>query len=136
MDRAWDAAVVHRMVSLRRVRLHYVGAGAGPLVVLLHGFPQLWIAWRYQIPALVEAGYRIVAPDLRGYNLSDRPPRVRDYRSAVLVSDVVELLDALGSDRARVVGHDWGGALAWWLAMDHPERMQRLVVLNAPHPLR
>jgi pimeloyl-ACP methyl ester carboxylesterase len=136
MDPGWDTAVVHRMVDLRRVRLHYVEAGAGPLVVLLHGFPQHWIAWGYQIPALVEAGYRIVAPDLRGYNLSDRPRRVREYRSASLVSDVVELLDALGSDRVRMVGHDWGGMVAWWLAMDHPERVERLVVLNAPHPLR
>jgi epoxide hydrolase 4 len=91
MDPAWDAAVLHRMVRLRGVRLHYVEAGVGPLVVLLHGFPQHWIAWRYQLPALVAAGYRIVAPDLRGYNLSDRPRRVRDYRAAVLVSDVVEL---------------------------------------------
>jgi epoxide hydrolase 4 len=127
--------VAHREVRFSSVRLHYVEAGEGPLVVLLHGFPEHWIAWRHQIPALLAAGHRVVAPDLRGYNLSDKPRRVRDYRARLLARDVAELLDALGSGSAHVVGHDWGGSVAWWFAMYHPERVDRLVVLNSPHPV-
>jgi epoxide hydrolase 4 len=104
--------------------------------VLLHGFPEFWYAWRHQIPALADAGYRVVAPDLRGYNTSDKPPRVRDYRPRVLAQDVADLVVALGAGSAAVAGHDWGGGLAWLLAMQHPERIERLVVLNAPHPIR
>ena len=118
------------------VRLHYVEAGDGPLVVLLHGFPEFWYAWRHQIPALADAGYRVVAPDLRGYNTSDKPLRVRDYRPRVLAQDVADLVVALGAGSAAVAGHDWGGGLAWLLAMQHPERIERLVILNAPHPIR
>jgi pimeloyl-ACP methyl ester carboxylesterase len=104
--------------------------------VLLHGFPEFWYAWRHQLPALADAGYRVVAPDLPGYNTSDKPPRVRDYRPSVLARDVADLIVALGAGSATVAGHDWGGALAWLLAMQYPERIQRLVVLNAPHPIR
>jgi pimeloyl-ACP methyl ester carboxylesterase len=128
--------MVHRSVDVHGLRLHCVGAGVGPLVVLLHGFPEFWYAWRHQIPALVDAGYRVVAPDLRGYNTSDKPPRVRDYRPRVLVQDVADLILALDAGSAAVAGHDWGGAIAWLLATWHPERVQRLVVLNAPHPIR
>jgi pimeloyl-ACP methyl ester carboxylesterase len=120
----------------RRLRLHCVEAGTGPLVVLLHGFPEFWYAWRHQIPALADAGYRVVAPDLRGYNTSDKPSRVRDYRPRVLVQDVADLIVALGAGSAAVAGHDWGGGLAWLLAMQHPKRVERLVLLNAPHPVR
>jgi pimeloyl-ACP methyl ester carboxylesterase len=105
-------------------------------VVLLHGFPEFWYAWRYQIPALAAAGFRVVAPDLRGYNTSDKPPRVRDYRPGVLAQDVADLIVALDAGSAAVAGHDWGGGLAWLVAMRYPERVQRLVVLNAPHPVR
>jgi epoxide hydrolase 4 len=105
-------------------------------VVLLHGFPEFWYAWRHQLPALADAGYRVVAPDLPGYNTSDKPPRVRDYRPSVLAREVADLIGALDADSATVAGHDWGGGLAWLLAMRHPERVQRLVVLNAPHPVR
>jgi epoxide hydrolase 4 len=126
----------HRWVDIHGLRLHCVEAGAGPLVVLLHGFPELWYAWRHQIPALASVGYRVVAPDLPGYNTSDRPPRVRDYRPSALAQNVADLIVALGAGSAAVAGHDWGGALAWLLAMQHPERVERLVVLNAPHPVR
>jgi pimeloyl-ACP methyl ester carboxylesterase len=97
-------------------------------VVLLHGFPEFWYAWRHQLPALADAGYRVVAPDLPGYNTSDKPPRVRDYRPRLLIQKVADLIMALGADSATVAGHDWGGGLAWLLAVHHPERVQRLVV--------
>jgi pimeloyl-ACP methyl ester carboxylesterase len=128
--------MAHRWVDVHGLRLHCVEAGTGPLVVLLHGFPEFWYAWRHQLPALADAGYRVVAPDLPGYNTSDKPPRVRDYRPQVLAQDMADLIVALGAGSAAVAGHDWGGALAWLLAMHHPERVQRLVVLNAPHPIR
>jgi pimeloyl-ACP methyl ester carboxylesterase len=128
--------MAHRWIDVGRLRLHCVEAGTGPLVVLLHGFPEFWYAWRHQIPALAGAGYRVVAPDLRGYNTSDKPPRVRDYRPRLLAQEVADLIVALGAGSATVAGHDWGGGLAWLLAMHHPERIQRLVVLNAPHPIR
>jgi pimeloyl-ACP methyl ester carboxylesterase len=126
--------MAHRWVDVHGLRLHCVEAGTGPLVVLLHGFPEFWYAWRHQLPALADAGYRVVAPDLPGYNTSDKPPRVRDYRPQVLAQDMADLIVALGAGSAAVAGHDWGGALAWLLAMHHPERVQRLVVLNAPIP--
>ena len=116
------------------VRLHYVERGRGPLVVLLHGFPQYWGAWRAQIAALAAAGFRVVAPDLRGYNLSDRPASLAAYTQERLVWDVAMLIERLGERRAHVVGHDWGGAVAWTLAARHPERVDRLAILNAPHP--
>lgn len=116
------------------VRLHYVERGEGPLVVLLHGFPQYWGAWRRQLPALVAAGFRVVVPDLRGYNLSDRPRAVHAYDVSRLAWDVAQLIEAAGASRAHVVGHDWGGAIAWAVAARHPARVQRLAVLNAPHP--
>jgi epoxide hydrolase 4 len=135
-DGASTRGMAHRWVDVHGLRLHCVEAGTGPLVVLLHGFPEFWYAWRHQIPALADAGYRVVAPDLRGYNTSDKPPRVRDYRPSVLAQDVADLVVALGARSAAVAGHDWGGGLAWLLAIQHPERIERLVVLNAPHPIR
>ena len=122
--------------DLGDVRLHYVESGAshGPLVVLLHGFPEFWYSWRNQIPALAAAGWRVLAPDLRGYNLSDRPAEVRAYRPAYLVRDIERLIAHCGAERASVVGHDWGGTIAWLLAMHRPRRVERLVVMNAPHP--
>ena len=128
--------MAHRWVDVGELRLHCVEAGTGPLVVLLHGFPEFWYAWRHQLPALADAGYRVVAPDLPGYNTSDKPPRVRDYQPRVLAQNLADLIGALGAGSAAVAGHDWGGGLAWLLAMHHPERVQRLIVLNAPHPIR
>lgn len=116
------------------VRLHYVEAGEGPLVVLLHGFPEFWWSWRHQIPVLAEAGFRVVAPDLRGYGQSDAPPRWQDYRVETLAADVAGLIEALGEERAFVVGHDWGAVVAWMVATLHPERVERLAILNVPHP--
>jgi pimeloyl-ACP methyl ester carboxylesterase len=118
------------------VRLHYVEAGQGPPVVLLHGFPEYWYSWRRQIPALAEAGFRVVAPDLRGYGGSDRPRDWRDYRIEALAGDVAGLIEALGEPRAHVVGHDWGAVVAWATAMLHPDRVDRLAILNVPHPER
>jgi len=128
--------VVHRRIDVGEVSLHVAlaGEGDGPLVVLLHGFPELWWSWRFQIPALVAAGFRVAAPDLRGYNLSDQPPDVADYTLAHLTADIDGLIRALGEVRAHVVGHDWGGIVAWELAMQAPERVRRLAILNVPHP--
>jgi pimeloyl-ACP methyl ester carboxylesterase len=116
--------------------LHYVEAGDGPLVVLLHGFPEFWYGWRQQIAPLVKAGFRVVAPDLRGYNLSSRPDGFADYTADKLADDIRGLIRELGAGSAMVVGHDWGGSVAWALAMNHPEVVDRLVILNAAHPRR
>jgi epoxide hydrolase 4 len=116
------------------LRLHYVEAGDGPLVLLLHGFPEFWYGWRRQIAPLVDAGLRVVAPDLRGYNLSSRPQNFRAYTAATVADDIRELIHELGAESAMVVGHDWGGSVAWTLAMNHPEVVDRLAILNAAHP--
>ena len=116
------------------VELHYVEAGDGPLVLLLHGFPEFWYGWRQQIAPLARAGFRVVAADLRGYNLSSKPDAFADYTADKLAEDVRGLIRELGADSAMVVGHDWGGTVAWALAMNHPEVVDRLVILNAAHP--
>jgi pimeloyl-ACP methyl ester carboxylesterase len=126
----------HHDIQLSEVKLHCVEAGEGPrLVLLLHGFPELWFSWRNQIPALARAGFRVVAPDLRGYNTSSKPARVSDYRVDALARDVSELIRALGADRAAVVGHDWGAVVAWVFAMLHGDQLERLCVMNGPNPL-
>jgi pimeloyl-ACP methyl ester carboxylesterase len=118
------------------VTLHAVQTGDphGPLVLLLHGFPEFWYGWRHQLGPLADAGFRVVAPDQRGYATSDKPPRVADYNLDRLAADIASAITALGAERARVVGHDWGGVVAWWLALRYPERVERLTILNAPHP--
>jgi pimeloyl-ACP methyl ester carboxylesterase len=126
-------------IATNGVNLHVIQAGPadGPLVILLHGFPEFWYGWRRQIPALVEAGYRVWAPDQRGYNLSSKPAGMDAYRLGVLAQDVVGLIDAAGVEQAHgVIGHDWGAAVAWWVGMAHRERIQRLGILNVPHPSR
>jgi pimeloyl-ACP methyl ester carboxylesterase len=128
----------HRSLRVGEVRLHCAEAGPpdGPLVLLLHGFPEHWITWRRQIPALAAAGFHVVAPDLRGYGDSDRPEGIGNYRIELLASDIAGLIDALGAASADVVGHDWGGVVAWHLAMGHPAKVRKLCVLNIPHPER
>ncbi|ADB37112.1 alpha/beta fold hydrolase [Spirosoma linguale] len=123
--------------STSPVRLHVMQAGPddGPLIILLHGFPEFWYGWKNQIDALAEAGYCVWAPDQRGYNLSAKPKGIDAYGLDTLVADVIGLIDASGRQKAVVVGHDWGAAVAWWTAVSHPERVERLVVLNVPHPV-
>jgi pimeloyl-ACP methyl ester carboxylesterase len=129
-----DGPWTHRDVSANGVRLHTVDAGAGPLVVLLHGFPEFWWAWRHHITVLADAGFRVVVPDLRGYGASDKPPR--GYDSLTLAADIAGLVRALGESDAVIVGHGLGGHIAWTTAAVHPSVVRRLVVLSAPHPLR
>ena len=125
-----------RFVRANGVRLHVVEAGPpdGPPVVLLHGFPELWYGWRRQIGPLAEAGFRLIVPDQRGYNTSDKPAGVGAYHVDTLAADVVALLDAARIEQAAIVGHDWGAVVAWWLGLAHPERVSRLAILNVPHP--
>jgi pimeloyl-ACP methyl ester carboxylesterase len=118
------------------VRLHYVEAGDGPLIVLLHGFPEFWFGWRLQIGALAAAGYRVVAPDTRGVNLSSKPAGRAAYTADKLADDISGLVRELGAESALWVGHDWGGSIAWTAAMNHPEVVDRLAILNAAHPRR
>jgi pimeloyl-ACP methyl ester carboxylesterase len=134
--RQLNVAAEARMIAVNGLELHTIVAGPldGPLVVLLHGFPECWYTWRKQIKPLVEAGYRVVVPDQRGYNLSDKPQGVHNYRVEALASDIVELIRSFGRERAIVVGHDWGGVVAWHLAMHHPDVVEKLIVMNAPHP--
>src|ERR1035438_5433196 len=116
------------------IRLHYVSAGKGPLILFLHGFPEFWYEWKNQ---LAEFGqdHLAVAPDMRGYNLSDKPSEVEQYQVRILIEDVRALAEHLGHKKKFIlVGHDWGGAVAWAYAMAHPETLEKLVIVNAPHP--
>jgi pimeloyl-ACP methyl ester carboxylesterase len=119
------------------VNLHAVRCGNshGPPVVLLHGFPEFWYGWHHQLGPLADAGFNVVAVDQRGYNTSEKPLHVRDYNLDLLAADVASVIDALGLEQAAVVGHDWGGVVAWWLATTRPQRVRRLAILNGPHPL-
>jgi pimeloyl-ACP methyl ester carboxylesterase len=121
--------------DLQDVRLHYVEAGSGPVVVLVHGFPEFWYSWHRQIAPLAEAGYRAVAVDTRGTNLSSRPKSIDAYREETMGDDLANLVVSLGVETASIVGHDWGGWAAYWAAMRHSELVNRVVVLNVPHPV-
>lgn len=127
IDIGWQ----HRYIDTNRIRLHCVTQGEGELVVLLHGFPEFWYSWRYQIPALARH-FKVVVPDLRGYNDSDKP--TSGYDLDTLCEDIRGTIAALGYRSAHIVGHDWGGAIAWHLAHRYPESLNRLAILNAPHP--
>ncbi len=146
-DRRADG-FLHRKISVGEVSLHIAearpaGADATaatlpadvPLVVLCHGFPEFWWSWRYQLEALAAAGFWAVAPDMRGYNESDKPEGVSEYELEKLTDDVKGLVRALGRESAIVVGHDWGGMVAWGVAQRHPDVVQRLAILNVPHPI-
>lgn len=128
-----EVPIRHGYASVNSIRLHYVEAGSGDnLVILLHGFPEFWYSWRKQLDAL-SGSFHLVAPDLRGYNLSDKPPRVEDYKIDELVADVIGLIDHFGAKEAAIVGHDWGAGVAWALAQQHPERLSKLAVLQVPY---
>jgi epoxide hydrolase 4 len=131
------AELRHGYAELDTVRLHYVEEGEGPLVVLLHGFPEFWYGWRRQISPLAAAGFRVVAPDMRGYNLSSKPAGAGSYSAELLAGDVRDLIaERGGEDGALLAGHDWGAAVAWATAMRHPQSVRRLAILNVPHPRR
>ncbi len=129
-------ALEHHDVPTNGLRLHVVqcGPAAGPLVVLLHGFPECWFSWRAQLTALAAAGCRVWAPDQRGYNLSDKPLGISQYALPVLAADIVGLLNAAGHRQAHIIGHDWGGIVAWYLAAHYPERVASTTIINVPHP--
>jgi pimeloyl-ACP methyl ester carboxylesterase len=127
------AEISERVVDAGGVRLNVASAGEGPAVLLLHGFPDSWRLWRHQIPALVAAGHRVIAPDLRGFGASDRPDDVAAYRMGRLVEDVDAVCAAFGVERATVVGHDWGAGLAWQLAFRRPALVERLAALSVGH---
>lgn len=126
----------HVFLPTNGIRLHVVQSGSryGSLVILLHGFPEFWYGWRRQILPLTDAGLRVWIPDQRGYNLSDKPEAIAAYRFDELARDVIGLIDAAGVDQCYLVGHDWGGAVAWWVALHYPERVNKLAILNMPHP--
>lgn len=131
-DPSPSVSITHAYASVNGLRLHYAESGSGEdLVILLHGFPEFWYSWRHQLAAL-GGQYHVVAPDLRGYNLSDKPPRVEDYQLDVMVSDVIGLIDYFGAGKAAIVGHDWGAGLAWAIAQRHPERVSKLAVMQVP----
>jgi pimeloyl-ACP methyl ester carboxylesterase len=120
-------------VSDAGVKIHYATLGTGPLVVMIHGFPDFWYTWRHQMAALSDS-FQVVAIDQRGYNLSDKPKGIENYEMRLLVADVAAVIRHLGRDKATIVGHDWGGMVAWQFAMNLPAMTERLVVLNLPHP--
>jgi len=125
--------VSHGYADSDGVRIHYATLGEGPLVVMIHGFPDFWYSWRHQMAALADR-FQLVAVDLRGYHLSDKPEGIENYSSPLLAGDVEAVIRHFGQEKAIVVGHDWGGAVAWMFAMSHPEMTDRLVICNLPHP--
>lgn len=128
-----ETGMRHEWRTVNGVTLHCVVAGQGPLIVLLHGFPEFWYSWRYQIPVLAQH-FTVVAPDMRGYNLSDKPAKIKDYVMPTLIEDVVQLIHSFGQERAIVAGHDWGGVVAWYTALEQPQAIDKLIILNVPHP--
>ena len=131
-----QTAIRHDYAQVGDIRLHYAECGTSneELVILLHGFPEFWYSWRHQLPVL-GGHYHVVAPDMRGYNLSDKPPRVEDYRIEFLVSDVLGLIRHFGKSQAAIVAHDWGAGVAWAVAQRHPEVVSKLAALQVPMPV-
>jgi len=128
-----DSRLEHGYVTNNGVKIHYASLGKGSLILMIHGFPDYWFTWRHQMDALA-ADHQVVAMDQRGYNLSDKPTGVENYEMRLLVEDVAAVIRHLGRDKAIIVGHDWGGAVAWVLAMQKPELVEKLIILNLPHP--
>jgi len=130
-----ELAVNHGFAKVGDIRLHYAECGGNDkdLVILLHGFPECWYSWRHQLPVLGER-YHVVAPDMRGYNLSDKPAGVKNYRIELLVQDVLGLIHYFGKDKAAIVAHDWGAGVAWALAYRHPDTVAKLVAMQVPPP--
>lgn len=124
------------MRAIGGLSMHVVEAGepGNPLVILLHGFPEFWWAWRHQLTPLATAGYHVVAPDMRGYNISDAPQEVAAYTLDILAADIHALADAFGAQRFHLVGHDWGAVIGWWVAATYPGRLERVVLMDGPHP--
>ena len=131
MQETWT----HDFITTNGIRLHYVTQGNGPLMLFLHGFPEFWYSWRHQIPEFAK-DYKVVAIDLRGYNDSDKPTDASAYSMPEFVKDVQGVIAGLGYDKCVLVGHDWGGAIAWSFAYAHPEMLERLIILNLPHPAK
>ena len=131
-----DKSLRHTFIKTNGINLHVLqdGPESGPLVILLHGFPEFWWGWRGQIEPIAQAGFRILIPDQRGYNLSDKPKGVNAYRVSTLAADVAGLMDAMGHEKTFLVGHDWGAAVAWEVAIRYPQRLEKLGILNVPHP--
>src|SRR6202045_2702305 len=125
--------VTHCTIETNGIRIHLAEAGTGPLVVLCHGFPESWYSWRHQLPALAEAGFHAVAPDMRGYGRTDRPEAIDQYTILHLVGDVVGLLDVLGAEQAVIAGHDWGAPVAWHAALLRPDRFRAVIGLSVPY---
>jgi pimeloyl-ACP methyl ester carboxylesterase len=130
-----EARIENGYADSNGVKIHYasIGSKTAPLIVMLHGFPDFWYTWRDQMEAL-SANYQCVAPDLRGYNLSDKPKGVESYDMGLLIGDVAAVIKHLGRNKAIIVGHDWGGAIAWTFAMARPDMTEKLIILNLPHP--
>ena len=125
----------HAYITINGVKLHYVTQGEGDLMLMLHGFPEFWYSWRHQIPEFAK-NYKVVALDLRGYNDSDKPADKSAYVMDEFIRDVEGVIKGLGYDKCILVGHDWGGAIAWNFAYAHPEMVERLIILNLPHPAK
>lgn len=123
----------HEYAYVNGIRFNYVSAGKGKLIMFVHGFPEFWYAWKNQLKEFGR-GYQAVAPDMRGYNLSEKPTRVEQYQVKILVEDLRQLGEHLGHKKFTLVGHDWGGAIAWAFALSHPNYLEKLIVINAPHP--
>jgi pimeloyl-ACP methyl ester carboxylesterase len=125
----------HNYIKTNGIQLHYVSKGEGPLMLMLHGFPEFWYSWRHQILEFAE-NYRVVAPDLRGYNESDKPQGIESYAITELVKDIAGIIGGLGYQKCVLVGHDWGGAVAWQFAYTYTEMIEKLIVMNIPHPAK
>ncbi len=128
-----ESKVTHGYADSNGVKIHYASLGQGPLIVMIHGFPDFWYTWRDQMEALSDK-FQCVAIDQRGYNLSDKPKGVENYDMRLLVGDVIAVIQALGKEKAIIVGHDWGGAVAWQVALNAPQMTEKLIILNLPHP--